>query len=361
MREKILSLICAVVLCVTLAAGLVPFRPPRNAVTWLGNQDGVRFGHYGTIFSPGTFQMPGAPEKASSSLEIWLKPGRLAGSSTLLAFSTPENPMQFSLQQYFSNLVLRREIQSDPRRTGVIGIEGVFRKIQPVFITITSGPRQTTMYMDGVLAGKFPQFSLGNDFTGQLVLGNSPVIGQVWFGDFRGIAIYPQELMPLQVLSHYQTWTTQGRPELSADEPVSALYLFNERAGSVVRDAVPTGIDLYIPSRYSLLHQTFLEPFWKEYNPSRRYAKDILVNIGGLLPLGFVFCAFWSLVRPIKRAALATVALGFAVSLTIEILQSRLPTRDSGTTDLVTNTFGTFLGVVLYRSKIAAALLAKIY
>ena len=354
-------MICWAVLCVTLAAGLVPFRPPRNVVTWLGNQDGVRFGHYGTIFSPGTFQMPGAPEKASSSLEIWLKPGRLTGSSTLLAFSTPENPSQFSLQRYFSDLVLIRGEESDLHATPWVGIHNVFRRIEPVFLTVTSSPHQTAIYVNGVLAGTFPQVRLGHDFTGQLVLGTSPVMGQVWSGDFRGLAIYPRELTPLQVLSHYQTWTAQGRPELSPDEPVSALYLFNERAGSVVHDAVPTRIDLYIPSRYSLLHQAFLEPFWKEYKPSRRYVKDIFINIAGLIPLGFVFCGFWSRVHPIKRAALATVALGFAVSLTIEVLQSQLPTRDSGTTDLITNTFGTFLGVVLYRSKIAAALLAKIY
>jgi VanZ like protein len=58
-----------------------------------------------------------------------------------------------------------------------------------------------------------------------------------------------------------------------------------------------------------------------------------------------------SSVRPIKHAVLTTVLLGFTVSLTIEILQSYLPTRGSGTTDLITNTFGTFIGVKLYASK----------
>jgi glycopeptide antibiotics resistance protein len=61
--------------------------------------------------------------------------------------------------------------------------------------------------------------------------------------------------------------------------------------------------------------------------------------------------------KQMSRPALVTIIFGAAVSFTIEALQAYLPTRDSGMTDIITNTLGTGLGVVLYHWK--AALLSE--
>jgi len=218
------------------------------------------------------------------------------------------------------------------------------------------------MYFDGAPAGIFPQFRLDKDLTGKLIIGTSPVANDTWSGQLLGLAIYHKELTAAEVVRHYDTWTKQGRPELFGNERAIALYLFDERAGNIVHNAAQPGIDLHIPERFSLFRQPFLEPFWKEYKPGWEYwGKSILINIAGFIPLGFFFCAYWSHRRPLTRPALVTTVLGFAVSLTIEVLQSYLPTRTSGTTDLMTNTLGTFLGVMLYGSKTTRDLLAKAY
>jgi VanZ like family/Concanavalin A-like lectin/glucanases superfamily len=354
-------LICVLVLVGILVAGLAPFGRPRNAVKWLGNENGVVFGRHGTIWSAGAFPKADAQSKPSCSLEMWLQPGSTSASSTLLAFYRPENPLQFLLQQYQALLILSRQMRGDDNRTQVIGTGGVFPRIEPRFVTLTSGAENTAMYVDGKLVRSFPHVQIGEGCSGKLVIGISPVGGSNWTGQLKGLALYQQELTPTEVLQHYESWTAQGRPKLSGNEHAIALYLFNERTGNTVHNNLGAGIDLYIPERFSLLQQQFLEPFWSEFKLSRSYGEDILVNIVGFIPLGFFICAYWSAVRPIKRPNLTTVFFGLAISLTIEVLQSYLPTRDSGTTDLITNTLGTFLGVRLYGWKTARALLAKLY
>jgi len=360
-HARIPGLLCVAVLCGILTAGLWPFQRPPNGVTWLENENGLRLAGRATLWSSGSFQTNGQQDEESRSLELWLQPALTRGSSTILSFSAPENPLQLSAYQYHSVFILKRVIQGGQRRNTTIGIEGVLRQARPVFITVTSGPHQTAIYVEGVLNRVFPQTQLGQDFTGQLIVGTSPVDDASWSGQLRGLAIYEQELTAAQVLKHYETWTTEGRPELSDGERAIALYLFSEHSGNVVHNALLGGIELLIPQRYALVHQRFLEPFWQEYKPNWTYLEDILVNITGFIPLGFFFCAYWSSARPIKRTVLLTTLLGFVVSLTIELLQSHLPTRDSGTTDLITNTLGTFLGTRLYDLRVARVLFAKIY
>jgi VanZ family protein len=69
---------------------------------------------------------------------------------------------------------------------------------------------------------------------------------------------------------------------------------------------------------------------------------------------------YWSSVWRIRRATLVTILLGGAVSATIEVLQAYLPTRDSGMTDIITNTLGTGLGALLCASRPTQLVLARI-
>src|ERR1019366_4141863 len=52
---RILELVCAVVLCGTLVAGLKPFHAPQNNVTWLVGNRGLHISHFGTVLSSECF------------------------------------------------------------------------------------------------------------------------------------------------------------------------------------------------------------------------------------------------------------------------------------------------------------------
>jgi hypothetical protein len=335
-----------------LVAGLWPFHAPKNAVSWLRNKNGLLFGDYGSILSSGEFAVAGSQGQEPRSIEIWLQPGLVMDSNTFLAFYTPENlGVPLSFHQCLTNLVVQREVLDQQHHAKIlrIGAEHVFRENRDVFITITSSTRGTALYVDGNLVNMNPNFGLaGKDLIGRLVVGNSPTSNDSWSGQLRGIGIYNQELTPAQVVEHYNTWSKDGRPRITDKESVIGLYLFNEHEGSVVYNQTKSGIDIYIPERYQVFHKPFLEWPWNEFRFTWSYGKDIVINVGGFIPLGFFFCAYFSSVRRMNHAAAATIALGFAVSLTIEVLQAFLPTRDSGMTDIFTNTSGTALGAWLY-------------
>jgi VanZ like family/Concanavalin A-like lectin/glucanases superfamily len=354
--DQIVAGICVFVLAGILTAGLWPFHAARNQAVWLTN--GLVLGRHGTALSAAAFTTSGPPEEAGRSVEIWLQPAHAEDSGTILAFYNPGERQQFSLHQSEDDLALQTDLKSArwPHDDAKLAyLAGVFRPRAPLFITITSGTQGTAAYVDGAAVKLFRRFRPGNRaFTGRLVIGNSPVVNDSWSGLLLGLAVYNQELTAAQVRQHHESWTAKGRPDIRDCERSAAVYLFNERGGNIIHDIVhspgSSGTDLRIPERYMVLDEKFLEPAWKEFHWEWDYWKNVLINIGGFIPLGFFFCAFLS-ARRVQAPALTTIILGAVISLTIEVLQAFLPTRDSGTTDLITNTLGTCLGVMFYRWK----------
>jgi VanZ family protein len=349
------AIVFVLVLGGILTAGLWPFHSPKNDVKWLRSGSGLSFGTYGTILSSGVFDMANVGDRAPCTLEMWVESYLPWDTSTLLAFYDPRTHKQFSLHQHLTNLELRSSRRATRDKTNRVGVEhlyvdSVFHQGKLVFITVTSDGNQTRVYINGALAVEAAQFPFSaEDLAGELVIANSPVHNDSWEGRFRGLAIYEQEFTPTQVLENYQAWTRNGQPAITADERTTALYLFDEREGNIIHNRVKFGVDLRIPERYTVFDEKFLEPLWDEYFPNWSYLKDVLINIVGFIPLGFVANGFFSSVGKVRRAVLFTILLGCATTLTIEILQAFLPTRDSGTTDLITNTLGTYLGVAVYR------------
>jgi VanZ family protein len=285
----------------------------------------------------------------AASIEAWLQPGRIWDSGTFLALYR-ENLRSVSLRQAQTDLVLQVESYGPDRykRTS-IRVADVFRRTTPPFITLTSNGQGTLIYVDGVMARAVPGFRLSAaDFAGRLVIGDSPRESDSWKGQFLGLAFYEQALTARQTLGHYETWTKAGRPDLTVDDRPVALYVFNEHTGTVVHSRIGSG-SLYIPEQYTVLDKKSLKPPWQEFEMSRNYWGAVVKNVIGFIPLGACFYAYWSIARTLRRPALATIVTGAAVSFTIEFLQTYLPTRDSGMTDLITNTTGTVLGILLDR------------
>jgi VanZ family protein len=138
--------------------------------------------------------------------------------------------------------------------------------------------------------------------------------------------------------------STGGKPmQLTVVQP----YIFDERGGSIVHNRGGSAGDLYIPNKYEVIHPTLFDPISQAFSWSKGFWKDAIINLMGFIPLGSFLCA-WFCSRGSGRPLLLATVAGGLVSLFIEIVQTRLPTRDSSMSDVLNNLAGSFCGAILY-------------
>ncbi len=346
--------ITAAVLVGILVIGLWPLRfHPANNVNWILTRDGIRFGANGSVVSSGPFHAPVNEVEAAGpcSLELWIAPAFSSAATSILAVSTPSNPVQFQLTQSLSDLfVIQKRLNRQGRlETKHIAITFLFQKDRSVFITISGDSGGTSVFIDGLLRRRSSDVRLTcESLAGTLVLANSPERYDPWQGNIFSLAIYHGSLDAGTSLRHYRAFssgTTLDRADLLS---ALAVYNFSEHGGHVIRDQTRSGPDLLIPKYYSILYPHFLTPPWKEYTPNHWYITDLAINVAGFVPAGFFVCATLVSLRNGKRSVALTALVGLSLSLTIEVLQAYIPTRNSGTTDLITNTLGAAIGAALY-------------
>jgi VanZ family protein len=351
-HRTVVGVICLGVLGITLTAGLWPFHVPTNQVAWLKGGSGLQFGRQGSMVTAGAIRT-GEPANASATLELWLEAANDTSTKTIFSFYGSAHPGEpFSLHQKGGALGIRQNNTDDQgiSRTALFYVDGVFEPRRPVFVTVALADRRTSVYLNGVLAKEVTLSRTWNDLTGRVVVANSPTSDDSWSGKILGLVMYPRELTSAQIAADYASWKANRRPLAAAASSATSIYLFDEGHGTLAHNEVNPATDLIIPNRYFLLHPAFLLAPWREYHPTRSYWKDVALNIAGFVPLGLCVCAYLSELQIVRRPGAATVILGFLTSLTIELLQALLPTRSSGTTDLITNTLGTAIGVMAYLS-----------
>jgi len=350
--KALLVILSVIVMGITLSAGLWPFSfHVKNQVWWKPEAAGLYFGDTGMAVSDGKFAGRATDAATGCSIEVWIEPRLTWDSSTILSFYEPGIAPRIQVRQSGDDLVFttsRGPGESQNKKRNVF-VDRVFRKGERIFVTLTSSDDVLDIYVNGVLKKSMKNMQMrAADFAGTLIVANAPYGNLSWTGTFRGLALYDRALRAEEISEDYNLW--QHNRELKARRTAQAysLYLFNEQTGDRLHNVGSAGPDLIIPKNYFIFEPGFLVPFWKEYHPNSEYAKDLAINVFGLVPLGFCFAALFAWRNGRKGSLLYTTLLGFCVSLTIEILQAFMPTRFSGTTDLITNTSGAALGGWLY-------------
>lgn len=335
-----------------LVAGLLPFNfLPHNQVAWLTGTRGVRFQGYGEVVGGSPFGSsdrsgPNEP-RPETTVELWATswdPSVYVKDIVSIYVTRDQEP--FAVEQWGPRLLVGgwfRDREGN-RRFQRIGINGVFAKGVPRFVTVTSGPDGTNIFLEGVLQDSSPGLVLEpKNFYGSILLGQTATGRQEWHGDVLGVALYKKELTPEEVAKDYADWQRGDLQELHARTSAAAVYPLDEGRGSIVRNLVNQADSLTIPDRLRAVEPLVLA------TPSRQdlaNASDVTLNIVGFIPFGglLVIYARSSDVGSNLKAIITAVLAGFLVSLVIELLQVFLPTRDSSMLDLINNTVGSGIG-----------------
>lgn len=221
-----------------------------------------------------------------------------------------------------------------------------------VFITLTSSPEGSTLYMDGVRVKELPGFPLLEgkpDGLSVLVLGNSAIGKSYWAGDLLALAMYNRALSEQEVRKNHSRWGPAGLPVLEKRPGA-------DRALPLHRDA--RGQCLQPGGRRALLVETgrLPSPAIGRLGMADKRAVETLEFLSGRCRQYPGFYSLWFFLRPLAAAihppavpGAAILLLAALLSLGIELTQVYLPSRNSQASDVVFNILGTLIGLALLR------------
>lgn len=290
------------------------------------------------------------------SVEIVLKPAsyREDGFNFILALHNGKDSNQLLVGQWHSSLiVMNGDDYNHRRRTKRIAVK--LAEVPPTtrFVTITTGKDGTSIYMDGQLnrTKRDLRLKIPDGGKSRLLLGNSVYGKHSWKGDVYGVAFYRYTLTDQDVAMHFDNWFKHWNFLFAMKYKPFVMYLFDENGGERAFDHAGGNHDLEIPSRMQILDKKILSLTREQLNFDSGFIRDIIINLIGFIPLGFFLNATFVKAGGSfeKHGVLITVVLCFTVSLAIEIFQAWMPSRSSDSLDLLLNTLGALLGVMIYR------------
>jgi hypothetical protein len=329
-----------------------------NEVSWITDQPGIRFGKYGIAYTNSFYIMIGdnASKPNSFSIELALKPANYheKGTNFILVLHNGRDRSQLLIWQYHSWIILMNGDDYDHRRrTKRIAVNIASQSPTTRFITVTTGKEGTDVYLDGRFVRRKKDLILKIPDSGKtrLLVGNSIYGKQSWQGDVYGLAFYGYILTAQDIKRHFNRWSQDRNFSFANKDNPVALYYFDEKAGGIAIDHADGKHHLEIPATMRIFKKKILSSDGSGFKFNRSAYEDNILNLFGFIPFGFILAA--TLIKLggtlEKHYFFITVSFCFAVSLIIEILQAWLPSRSSSMPDLIFNTFGALIGVVILR------------
>ena len=348
-KRKLLLALCVLIVIGYLIVGLWPFEfNPDNRVIWLGNGEGIALSHPSILYSEKPVDLRNGG--GSVSVEICLRPAEEPawGFTKILSLSEESVHRNLFVAQRGKDLWLQLPIWDKGRWNAYdqVWVKGALQRGVRRFVAVTAGTEGTDFYVDGVLARSYPKLKpRPSVLRGYVVLGGIGSGNRNWEGRLYGAAIFDRTLSASDIGRHYSLWSGDERRKIAEEEGLSALYFFNEKGGSVIRDYGPAGATMRIGAKYELRDRSVFPALWRG-----GYSRvDIAINLLGFVPFGFCYFLYRKRTYPgrLWGNIFVTLIIAAAVSATIETLQIWLPVRSPSYLDLICNISGAAGGIFL--------------
>ena len=341
-------------LAAMIVAGLRPFNfMPPNRVQWLSNEPGLYFDGLGIAYTDGARSIS---RMKAVSVELLLKErfgSRNWGPREIFSFHDGAASPSLLVGQWGGRIFVysRLERNEGDEWYRLFRTKDRFPRGEAHLVTVTFGEGEKSIYIDGRLSAR-KKVDISDpaniEFSGRLLLGNSPRGKQGWWGEIKGLAVYNRVLPREEILTHSVKVSRKDMGVLAKTPNCLALYPFNEGEGNAVKSISGGPRPFHIPASRNALATTLLSLPHKDMRSNSRYVKDFLNNIIFFVPFGILLTTI--ILRTYAVTYLPTFLIvtlaGGLLSSVIEVLQLFLPTRTPGLADIFGNVLGSGLGTL---------------
>jgi VanZ family protein len=349
--------------------GLSPFNFIQFNMACITADDGLKFLKPGSAYTSIPSKKLHSLNQFTIYIDLTSSSKGLSGFEKILSYAISQDEMNFIVGQWKDGLgfSLRADGKSQEIHSGVDNIVVKDKRIRCV---IRYNGSDLAFYVNGKVRNRSGVGVLrfdAWDVAYPLVLGTDANGRSQWTGSIHRVAIYERALSQREIAELFRQddkgsgsgvegiTSREGRIEVEKRPLIHYLFMPDNTYETVFRGKRATGVrdmgkgkpdDLVIPKRFAPYKRVFLHMpsvDVKDYRPN--IIQDILVNFLGFVPLGILLCMIY-LRQDLHVGTCIALAVmtGFAVSLTIELLQAFLPTRYSGMLDIFMNILGTFIG-----------------
>ena len=359
--------LCAVLIAGLLFIGLWPLAfSPRNWAEWSSEGGGLYFqgfkrqwklsvGGIAYLDFQSSSEHNQIEERGSFSVAIRLQPASevTGGVPHIFTMSEKTGEEYLYLGQWKQCLIVRW-FGSGPdgkRKLKEIAAGGILLKDQARWVTLVSDSKGTSIYAEGELVENFDEIILLNPGSSirdyKIVLGNSNKLNSPWNGTVFALALFDHSLNKNEASRDWNKYIDGFHKSESSENGLVSVFDFSRQVQRRVSDMSGNGGLIVVPER--IVHRSKMLMWPKHvYHSNDSKANDIITNIIGFIPFGFIFFIWirkkkgWNC----RSSFLFTVILGGLISLSIESVQAFMPARDSSILDLIHNTMGTMLGAL---------------